>query len=391
MEFRGTGISLANDDRIRIMYRALAIFILISYYGMAQPDSLIVNVRKTNTKYKSFLCDKNRIYAINERGNVVVWDLTTLDTLPFARHDTAAYKFLCVAKDRNNQIYFGTDKGDILIYRPETNALSHQRKLKYSANYLCFNSDNHPVAIIPYAVYDPIRRKRWTEFENHTTGIIYRKKILGLFFKKTDKYFQPPQYTFMDSKDRLWMTAGFGEFGGDVQIFDARNFKILDNKFDSIDPGLIFPRSVFEGPNGDIFITSGLQHFSNSGDIYRIDSSGTANKIFTSDGPRRVERKTGKVIDEGGLFIGPGAYNRQDNCMYFATTRGIYKMSLTNNKPGEPELVINPSLSWGAEPLAVGVAMSIKKMEFLDNGTLLFLTTMNGIGIYEAGKITFLH
>lgn len=61
------------------------------------------------------------------------------------------------------------------------------------------------------------------------------------------------------------------------------------------------------------------------------------------------------------------------------------------NRSATAELVVDPVLRWGREPLAIGVAMNIKRMEFLPDGRLLFLTAMDGIGILDQGKITLLH
>ncbi len=366
------------------------ILILSFTFCVGQTDSITTKIERTKSIYSDILHNRDRIYAINISGQVVIWDLLTLDTISFSHNDTSAYKFLCVAKDRNNNVHFGTDKGHFFKYSPATAEFSLYKKLKYPIHHIFFNSSNHPLAIVPYAIYDPIAKKHWTEFENHTDGLIHKKKVLGLFSKRIYKYFQMPQYTFLDSQDRLWMTASFGEFGGDVQIFDAKDFRIIDNKFDSIKPGLLHPKSVFEGPDQKIFITSGLQHFSSSGDIYRIRPDGSSTKVFHSSGPRVMDRKTKKVIDEGGLFVGPGAYNKEDDCIYFATSRGIHKIKSNQNKSEAAELVVDPGLRWGREPLAIGVAMNIKRIEFLPDGRLLFLTAMDGIGILDQGKITLL-
>jgi hypothetical protein len=154
---------------------------------------------------------------------------------------------------------------------------------------------------------------------------------------------------------------------------------------------LLHPKSVFESTDHNIFITSGLQHFSSSGDVYRISQNGAVSKVFHSSGPRILDRESKKVIDEGGVFIGLGAYNKQDSCIYFATSFGIRKIRVDQNTSKSAELVVNPKLQWGREPLAIGAAMNIKTMEFLPDGRLLFLTAMDGIGIYDGKKITLLH
>jgi hypothetical protein len=391
MEFHPLTHPVIKPSHVVCKITVFIIFALSSLVCVGQSDSSIYSVQKTGSNYKSVLHSNNRIYAITEGGGAVVWDLLAMDTIPFAYNETASHKFLCVSKDRVDAIYFGTDKGHIFKYNSITGNCDLYKKIKYSVNHIFFNSDNYPLTIVPYAVYDPITKRRWTKFDNHTDGLIHKRKILGIFSKRVYKYFQMPHYTFLDSQDRIWMTASFGEFGGDVQIFDTKNFRIIENKFDSVSPGSLHPRSVFESTDQNIFITSGLQHFSSSGDIYKIDKESAVSKIFHSSGPRVLDRKSGKVIDEGGLFVGPGAYNKHDNCIYFATSRGIHKISVDHGRSKTAELVVNPELRWGREPLAIGAAMNIKTMEFLPDGRLLFLTAMDGIGIYDGKSIILLH
>lgn len=372
----------------------IGLILLAAFHGALAQGERIPLKRNINSKKRrphSRLYSNNRIYAITAAGRAVLWDLLSLDTIPFAYNDTASYKFLCVSKDQTDAIYFGTDKGHMFRFDPGTGKFDLYKKLRYAVYHIFFNSENCPLVIVPYALYDPLTKRHWTKFDNHTNGIIRKRKVFGLFFVRMHKYFQMPQYTFLDSKDRLWMTASSGEFGGDVQIFDARKFRIFDNKFDSISPGLLHPRSVFESSDGSIFITSGLHHFASSGDIYWISEDGTTSKLFHSSGLPVRDRETGKVIAQGGLFVGPGAYNKRDHSIYFATDRGIHKIGLDQSRYNNLELVADPILRWAREPLAIGVAMNIWRMEFLPDGRLLFLTIMDGIGILDGGKITLLH
>lgn len=363
--------------------------LLISFRATAQIDSLVVKIQKTDFDYKAALFHENRIYAITTSGEAVIWDLHTLDTVSFTHNDTGSYKILCIANDRSGRLYFGTSTGYVFEYKPETGEWSVYKKINHSVHHIFFNSANEPIFIIANAVYDPVRKRYWTKFENRGGGLIVKKKVMGLFSKRIYQYFNMPDYTFLDSRDRLWMTASFGEFGGSVQVFDTKNYRIEDNHLDSLSMGLLFPKSVFEGPDGKLFMTSGLQHFRSSGQIYEVKADRSVRSIFESSGPRILERKTKKVLNEGGLFIGPGAYNKGDSCIYFATNRGIHRISLDEQNQ-QPVCVINPGLSWEREPAAIGMAMNIKRMEFLSNDRLLFLTVKDGIGILQNGLVTLL-
>src|SRR5690606_32583496 len=121
-----------------------------------------------------------------------------------------------------------------------------------------------------------------------------------------------PQYTFIDSKDRIWMTKSWGEFGGSVQIFDTKKRKELEADIDSLDFGLLFPKSVFEDSKQNIYVTSGLQHFGNSGEIYKIEDN-HASLIYDSANFKDKDEST----FGGGIFVGPGQYNKKEEKIYF--------------------------------------------------------------------------
>lgn len=368
----------------------LTILFLDVFFSIGQSHTVTSTIQRTNLKYRSALHCKNNVYAIAESGHVVVWSLQRLDTIPFPKHDTATFKFLCAGKDRNDVVYFGTDKGHIFKYDAASRKYSLYKKIEYSVYDIVFNTDDRLLVIVRNGVYDPLKKKRWSKFGNHTNDLIVKKRVLGVFAITVHKYFEMPQYTFLDSQDRLWMTTAFGEFGGDVQIFDTKKLRIVNNRFDSISTGFRHPKSVFEGLNREIFLTSGLEHFYSSGEIYRIDPNRTVTRVFHSSGPPVFEAETNKMISEGGVFVGPGAFNKQDSCIYFATSRGIHKIKMNRKRSDVAEMVANPSLHWENEPLAIGAAMSIKRMEFLPDGRLLFLTSMDGIGVFDGAKITLL-
>lgn len=332
------------------------------------------------------LVDSENVYALNANGRLYVWDLKT-----FKRRYTSdsTENYTSIAKDNLNKIYLGTGNGK--IYSLNTNDFStdiyfHLKK-DHSVSDIFFNSKGELFLIVPYAVYDPVQDKYWTDFKHQPNGMIVSKRFLFFFRKRTNEYFDMPQYTFIDSKDRIWMTKSFGEFGGSVQIFDTRERMELSSDIDSLNFGLLFPKSVFEDKSQNIYITSGLQHFMNSGDIFLIKNN-LASKIYDSEDFRDT---TNANPFNSGIFVGPGAYNSFDNKIYFASTDGFFRTSIPNEGRIEnPELLFNPELLWDREPLAIGVSMSVKRLEFTEDNKLVFLTSNNGIGIYDEKKMIML-
>lgn len=356
--------------------------------GLAQTETVIARrITKANVNYKAFTTAANRLFAITDSGRLVIWDLTTLDTIAFA-HNGRAFRYTAICRDRKGQVAVGTNTGK--VYKMDPVNLSYALYIddKYPIHAICFNSRNEVFLVIPYALYDPITKKHWDNFTNRLSGMVVRKKVFGPFWKRTDKYFDMPEHLYVDAQDRIWMTSNHGEFGCSVQIFDTRALKPLEVKFDSLLTDPLNLRSVFNDPRGNIYITSGLQHFRNSGEIYKITPAWSVEKIF--DGKDFNSADTDNQ-DNDGAFIGPGLFSEADNCLYFASSLGFFKaLWPATGKLQNPQRLFNPRLTWDREPLAIGVDMAIKTLDLTPEGKLLFLTAEDGIGIYFKGRLAML-
>ena len=365
------------------------LIILFSQFGYAGADSVVIEKNtRTDLNYKSFQVAGSRLFSLSDNGKLIIWDLRHFDIIPFYDFD-ASIHISSLGKDSRNMIYLGTEDGKIIKLNPDNLSWSEFLSLekKIPVKGIFFNSEDNIFLIVPNAVYDPVSKKYWDKFVHQPNGLIV-KKSAGNSRKQTDKYFNMPQYSFMDSEDRLWMINSFGEFGGSMQIFDSKKRKIISSKIDNINFGHIFPKSVFEDNNGNIYITSGLQHFINSGEIYKISNRMKAVKIFNSDD---YKDSTKYNLFKDGVFVGPGAYNPVENKICFATNIGFFNADVPDNgKLQNIEFIFAPKLRWENEALAVGVAMTIKRLEFTDDNRLVFLTANDGIGIFDGTKLVML-
>jgi len=366
---------------VRTSFLSLLLFSFISR-GYSQSDTVSTRLNKTNSNYKSFVIVDETLFAINDTGQVIIWDLNKLDTIRCITSDVSN-KYTAIAKDRNSQVFIGGQRGDIYKIDRSNYSCSLFLKEKYTVYNICFNSNNKMFLIVPNVVYDPYSKRHWDGFKNHASGLIYRKKVLGLFWKKSKGGFSIPENVYLDSKDRWWMYRNYGEFGTELNIFDAKNEKIYRGKLDSINKKILSPKSIFEDDSGNIYLTEGLQHMINFGKIFKIDSNEIITEIYENDYHNKESASS--------LFIGPGAYNKKEDTIYFTSDKGFYKAEInTNGKITDIKLVFNPTLYWKREPLAVGASMSTKQMEFTLGGKLVFLTENNGIGIYSNKNLVFL-
>jgi hypothetical protein len=347
---------------------------------MAQTDTPpIRKINKVNENYASYVQVQNQLFALTDSGKLVIWNLKNLDTVRF-HYNSRQFKYTAIAKDQFNNIFIATKDGSVFKLDPLSLSYSLYQKIKYPILNILINPDNKIYLIAGGAIYDPQTKKYWYQFENHTKGLIQIKEKRVLFFhlkKHLTKYFANPQYTFVDSKGKFWMTAVYGEFGGEVEVFDSKKDTIVNNRFGDVYPGDLSPRSVFEDDMNNIYVTCGLQHFMNFGEIYRIDNKRNIIKIFNGD-------IMGKKV-----FVGPGAFNKINHKIYFVTTNGFYNADITLTDI-KPQLIFNTNLSWTREPMAVGVDMSVSRLDFTIDNRLLFLTKNDGFGIYDGKSVTFL-
>ncbi len=374
--------------------------ILYSPIHAAEQDSIpTIAISKTNSNYLDFVIVKNKVVAINSDHQLVVWDLNQLDTV-YLTNQIRSLQCTAICKSKQNDVYIATTNGGVFKIDPSTLNCELVLNCQSPITAICINSRNKIFLVTKGGVYNPLSGKKWTKFRNHTKGIIYHKSILGIYTKRSDCYFSKPQFTYLDSQDRWWLCSSYGEFGGDIEIFDTRHQRIYNNKFDSLSAGAYNPKSIFEDDKGTIYLTSGLQHMHSSGQIYRIATKNKATKIFSSrdfkDTSVDVRMMPIGIIEiianlDQELFVGPGTYNSKDSSIYFATDAGFYKAHLPIT--GKIKTIIplfEPELNCCCEPLAVGKSMAVLKVEWNANQTLFFLTALNGIGFYDGKKITFL-
>ena len=357
------------------------------------------NPSAKSPSFKDIIIQNENIIAVNDSGQVIIWDLSSYERI-FESTDTNLF-FTTVSVDQNGILYAGTDRGQLYTLNSKTGAIEPFMKLKkeFFINKIIFNSANEIFLIVPYAVYDPIKDKHWSKFKHYNNQLIVRKRFLHFFLKRTDVYFNMPGYTYIDSDDVIWMSSAFGEFGGSIQRFDTKNRKIINQSIDSLNYTLLFPRSIFEDENKNIYITSGLQHFINSGEIFKICDN-TAYSIYNYDRFKDISQKS--TVDSNGvvniiakrndgLFIGPGAFNKNDKKIYFASSKGFFRCNIPlQGEIQEQEFLFQPELIMENEPLAIGVSMAVKKILFTNDNRLIFLSYGNGIGIFDGKNTIFL-
>lgn len=339
------------------MLKFIAFF--VSCFTFAQPT------------IKDMIAKDSLLYAVTTDGKIKCWNLST-EKKKTVTHNSR-FTFTAISSDKQQNVVVGTNDGKLFTLSDNGLQLLHTMQKPYTIEHIVFNSQNEPYLIIRNALYAPLTHTYWTAFPQQiTVGIRIEKR--------TKEFFRFPSCVFVDAHDVIWMTNFYGEFGGSFQLFDSKERKPLNRSIENLELGLFFPQSIFsDGKTDAVYIASGLQHLINSGDIFKIDNY-TAEKILNDDDFDLNNRH----------FIGASTIDPVTQTLYIATQKGIYKTFLSESgKIGNLELLCEPKLRWEREPLAIGAKMAIKKL-LLVRGKLLFLTSQNGIGVFENGNISYL-
>lgn len=343
------------------MKHLIAFLLLFSgIYCYSQSDSLV--------SYKDMVINADNLYAISDNGKLAVWNLNTLERY-FIPADTTTYT--AITKDQNGKIYLGSKTGSLVILNTQDFSVEQNSRIKEKIYNIFFNSDNKMFVVVESGIYDPVNNKLWSDFKiKPVSGVEYAsapKRFLFFNYSKKPKYFfRIPTYTFIDSANKIWLATYRGEFGTILNIFDTDNEKEI-NKYYFENYGLVGVRSIFEDDKQNLYITSCIQHFSNYGSIHKITGSKSIKIFDTHD--------YGGNLPEENMFIGPGAFSLKENKLYFSTQFGVYRTAVPHeNQIKDFELVFLTEHN------------SITKMEFTPDNRLVYITSINGIGVYDGAK-----
>lgn len=360
--------------------KLIATFILSFIFSFCFAQT--VTTETNFLEIRDVVLSENELYGIANDGRLLKWNLEEKIQENLA-YDTTI-KFTSIAVGKNSNIILGTNNGKLFELPKGKQKIILKRQLKKEVEVRQFeiNSNNEIFLIVPRALYDPVKDKYWKNFIHHNRQLVGKKKFLFFFKKRTNKYFQMPQHTFIDNNDIIWMTSNYGEFGGSIQRFDTKNRKKINSSIDSLRLTMLFPQNIFSDDKNNIYISSGLQHFSNFGEIWKIRNN-KAEKIF--------ESKDFKEQYPDELFIGPCLIDTKEKNIYITTTEGVFKAELPlNGKIKKIDLLFEPEIYWDREPLAIGAKMSINKLLLTKDGKIIFLPSKNGVGIYANGKVKYL-
>ncbi len=327
------------------------------------------------TNYNDIVLTDEFVCALTQSGSLTFFDKQT--GKPITPNLDKNFDFTNISTDINGRLIVVDQKNNIkrLNHDNKTFELIGTTELKLF--YVLFNSKNECYVITEKGI------------ESIKTGKIYfSDKSLNHQIRYKDKWGKP-YCCFIDRTDKIWLGFGYGEWGGNLFIFETLKNKFTSPILDNFNIALWPVKSFFEDDTCT-YLSSGLQHMMTSGTIIKFKNM-KASTLFNSES--KYSESIGKdsvrtMID--AEYIGPTTYNKYDKSIYFYSQNGFFKGNVSKDlsKIDNWTNILKPKLHWiYGQPDAVGSPMNVYKILIIDNNRFVFLTQNDGIGYYDGQNL----
>jgi hypothetical protein len=327
----------------------------------------------TRSSYSDFVIVTDRLWALTGNGHLRLFDLAQAKRVgdpPFEDSLTT------ITKDIHSAIVVGDKHHRIERYDTSTDSWALLGNYSGTLYGITFDHANTCYLITSNGIVELGTKQSYLPDSGRNSQIRYH-----------GKWFRQPAY-FMDEQDILWVGFRYGEWGGDLFVFDTHLKRFLPLNLNGFDVELN-PVQCICTDGGDIFISTGLDHFTTSGSIIRVKNYKVS--IILDSSPYSDAHRKDTSFD--GEYIGPAYFKKADHCLYFYSQHGFFR--------GDPdkdlssiekwEKIAQPRLKWSSgQRDAVGSPMNVLKLGFYQDSRIVFLTELNGIGLIQDDHVVFL-
>lgn len=332
---------------------------------------------KAETNYRDFIVTDKLIWALTENGEIRLFDKIGNR---IEEQIVKQSQVLFLTKDNLDNPVIVNKANEIKRYNASDNTWSIISKYKENCFGIIFDSKNSSYLITDRGIKDVTTEK-----------IYYSNKSLNNQITYKDKWGKPYCF-FMDKNDRIWIGFGYGEWGGNLFVFETNTKEFKIPELNSFQINLWPIKSFFED-SSSVYLSAGLQHMMTSGIIVKFDNLKASVLLESRSGWSKEVQKDSSRTMVDGEYIGPATYDSEHNSILFYSQNGIFKGEKASDLStiGNWKIILRPKLSWKyGQPDAVGSPMNVTKMIALKNSRLIFLSQNDGIGYYDGEQLKML-
>jgi len=364
------------------------------------------NKKVYKSRYTDVLTKNDLIYALSKTHKLVVWDMTKGD-ISYIKKEVS-----CIYTNKKNEVYCVTLDGE--IQKETTTNLWKKVGAFTGTPFAILTTTTNKIASIS------------------SKGIKYNKKYYmpkeknrignGMYSFKNSKL-RKPQLTYIDQKDRIWISYDFGKFS-EVFIFDTKKSAFLDHKplsildekktFNSKEDYLKdyrkkqykkysyhvkkigkeyaykFPtelplyygiKSITQDKTGNYYFSEGLAYFHKKNGLYEYQTT-TEKKFY------KIIENSEASFKKQHEIIGPVVYNNFNESLYYYSNYGVFKLHKIASGYRN-ELIIDPNalLYYKKISHSYESVMKVSKIIFMDDTRFVFLTKKYGFGYYDGESV----
>jgi len=364
------------------------------------------NSKKFDSKYADITAKNNLVYALTKTNKLVVWDMKNGD-LSYIKKEIS-----CIYTSKDKDMYCVNLDGEIL---KETKPNQWKKVSAFTGTpyAIVTTSLNKLVSISSRGIKH--NNKYYMPTEKNRIGN-------GMYSFKNNKL-REPQLTYIDKKDRIWISYDFGKFS-EVFIFDTkksvyinhRPLSILDEKktFNSKEdylkdyqkkqykkypyyvkklgkvycykfptelPLLYGIKSITQDKVGNYYFSEGLAYSHRKNGVYEYQT--TPEKRFY-----KIIENIEVSFKKQNEIIGPITYNNFNESLHYYSNYGFFKLHKTESGYRN-ELIIDPNVLLYTKkiPHNYGSVMNVTKILFIDDTKFVFLTKQYGFGYYDGENV----
>jgi outer membrane protein assembly factor BamB len=351
-----------------------SILFLISFLCLnfcnAQSDTLQIVYKNTSKeKYINFILSDDRIVALSVKGELVVFDQEDGNKIVL---DIGVQSIKHLTTDQDKNIVVSDSYN---VYRLDSNK-NKATKIHISTDKITgilFDKANNCFVLTAKGILNTQNKQIYFSGKSLSGG------------KKT-VWFEQPTY-MMDKDDNIWLGFGYGEFGGDLFVFNTQTKQFVQPNSANFNMNGRPVVSFAEG-NNKVFVGSGLNHLMTSGSIVAFENY-KSSKIFESSSRSKND---GRQKITAGECVGPLFY--KDDNLYIYTQNGIFKgdihSDLTEIKKWT--LLVNAQLKPINKASTTNYqAMDLIKFVVLESDKIIFLSENDGIGVLREKQLLLIN
>jgi len=364
------------------------------------------NKKVYESRYTDVTTKNNLIYALSKTHKLVVWDMNKGD-ISYIKKEIS-----CIYTNQKNEVYCVTLDGEI---QKETTANKWKKVGTFTGTpFTIFTTTTNKIASIS---------SKGIKYNNKYYIPKEKNRIGNGMYSFKNRKLRKPQLTYIDQKDRIWISYDFGKFS-EVFIFDTKKSAFLDHKslsildekktFNSKEDYLKdfqkkqfkkypyhvkrlgkefvykFPtelpfyygiKSITQDKDGNYYFSEGLAYSHKKNGVYEYLT--TSEKRFY-----KIIENSESSFKKQNEIIGPMIYNNFNDFLYYYSNYGFFKLHKSESGYRN-ELVTDPNVLLYTKKIShyYGSVMNVTKMLFMDKTRFVFLTKQYGFGYYDGENI----